>query len=332
MSSLVSAHTPAARLRRAAAVAIVGVVAALPAIALATPAHAATTSVSTASQLKSALKTAAPGDTIVLADGTYTGKFVAATSGTAAAPITLAGSRGAVLTTGSVGSGYAVNLTGDHWNLSGFTVAIAKKGVVLDGSNGSRLDGLDVGSIGEEAVHVRENSTGAVIVNSSIHHTGQTDAGYGEGIYVGSAQSNWESVTGSASTPDRSDGVVIESNTIWATSAEGIDVKEGTTGGRIAGNRFVDAGLSGANYADSWVDVKGNGYTVENNWGSGALTDAFQVHVASAGWGQGNLFRGNGQLSGVPGFEVNVQSTAAGTVVACALSGAGRGLSNIPCV
>jgi hypothetical protein len=202
---------------------------------------------------------------------------------------------------------------------------------VLDGSVGSRLDGLDVGYIGEEAVHLRENSAGAVIANSSIHHTGLTDAGYGEGIYVGSAQSNWDSVMGSASTPDRSDGVVIEHNTIWATSAEAIDVKEGTTGGLIADNRFVDAGLSGANFADSWVDVKGNGYTVRNNSGSGALGDAYQVHVASVGWGAGNVFRSNGEVSGVPGFEVNVQSTAVGTVVACATSGAARGLSNIPC-
>jgi len=313
------------------AVVIVGALAAVPVIALATPADAATTTVTNASQLKSALKAAAPGATIRLADGTYTGKFVGAKNGTAAAPITLVGSRAAVLTTGSVGSGYALNLTGDYWNLSGFTVAKAKKGVVLDGSVGSRLTGLDVGSIGEEAVHVRKNSTGVVITNNSIHHTGLTAAGYGEGIYVGSAASNWASVMGSASTPDRSDRVVIQNNTIRATSAEGIDVKEGTTGGRITGNRFVDAGLSGANYADSWVDVKGNGYTVTGNSGSGARTDAFQVHVASVGWGSGNVFRGNGTVSGVPGYEVNVQSTAAGTTVACAASGAGRGLSNIAC-
>jgi len=325
MSTSTSART------KAVTIVIVGALAAVPVIALATPAEAASTTVSTASQLKAALKTAAPGDTITLADGTYTGKFVAATDATAAAPITLVGSRAAVLTTGSTGSGYALNVTGDRWNLGGFTVATAKKGIVLDGSAGSRLEGLDVGNIGQEAVHVRENSTGVVIAGNAIHQTGLTDPGYGEGIYVGSAASNWGSVMGSASTPDRSDGVVIENNVIWATAAEGIDVKEGTTGGVIRGNRFVDAGYSGANFADSWVDVKGNGYTIENNYGHGAYTDAFQVHVALAGWGTGNQFRQNGNLTGVPGYEVNVQSTAAGTVVACAASGAGGGLSNIPC-
>jgi len=317
--------------KKAVAIAVVGVVTAVPIVAMATPADAASTTVTSASQLKSALKSAAPGDTITLADGTYTGKFVAAKNGTSSAPITLVGSRNAVLTTGSVDSGYALNLTGDHWNLNGFTVATAKKGIVLDGSVGSRLDALDVGSVGEEAVHLRENSSGAVITGSVIHDTGLTNAGFGEGIYVGSAASNWDSVMGSSSTPDRSDGVVIENNLIRSTSAEGIDVKEGTSGGRIAGNHFVDAGYSGANYADSWVDVKGNGYTVVDNYGSGAAADAFQVHVAVAGWGSGNYFGNNGRISGVPGFEVNVQNTATGTVVACGPSGAGGGLSNIPC-
>jgi hypothetical protein len=325
MSNSVSARSKIVSVALIAALASAGV------LGFAAPVAAKTTTVSTASQLKSALTAAAPGDTITLAAGTYTGKFVSAKNGTAAAPITLTGPRGAVITTGSIGSGYALNVTGDHWNLSGFSVATAKKGIVLDGSTGSRLDRLDVGSVGEEAVHVRANSADVVIANSSIHHTGLTDPGYGEGIYVGSAASNWGAVMGSSTTPDRSDRVVIENNAIWATSAEGIDVKEGTTGGRIAGNRFTDAGLSGANFADSWVDIKGNGYTVENNSGSGALADAFQVHVASAGWGSGNLFRANGQVTGVPGYEVNVQSTAAGTVVACAPSGAGGGLSNIAC-
>lgn len=133
----------------------VGVLAAIPVIALASPAQATTVSVTTASELKAALKAAAPGDTITLADGEYRGKFVGANDGSAAAPIAVVGPRGAVLTTGSTSSGYALNLTGDHWNLAGFTVATAKKGIVLDGSIGSRLDSLDVGSIGEEAVHVR---------------------------------------------------------------------------------------------------------------------------------------------------------------------------------
>lgn len=301
------------------------------AVGAAPTAAAEITTVSTASELKSALASATAGDTIRLNDGVYRGKFAASADGTAAAPITLVGGRDAVLTTGSTSSGYALGLSGDHWNLSGFTVSVAKKGIVLDHSSGSRLDGLDIGSIGQEAVHVRSDSRDVVVANSAIHDTGRDSPEYGEGVYVGSAKSNWASITGSASRPDRSDGVTISGNTFTNTSAEGVDIKEGTTAGAVISNVFVNAGFSGVNYADSWVDVKGNGYLVQGNSGTTAVTDAFQVHVALDGWGNGNVFRGNGAVTGVPGYEVNVHSAAAGTVVECAPTGASGGLSNVAC-
>lgn len=287
--------------------------------------------VSTSAQLTAALKSAAAGQTIRLNDGTYTGQFVAATSGSASQPITLIGSSQAVLTTGKITSGYALHITGDHWNVLGLTVTRAAKGIVLDGSSDTVIDGVDVGTIGAEAVHLRTGSANVTVRNSRIHDTGLDKPAYGEGIYVGSAKSNWSSIMGSASAPDRSDRAQIIGNTIWRTSAEGIDIKEGTTGGVVRGNTFTDAGYSGQNYGDSWVDVKGNGYQLIENRGSGALLDAFQVHVALPGWGQGNVFRNNSVTGGIPGYEVSVQSGAIGTVVACAPSAAAKGLSNITC-
>jgi hypothetical protein len=136
---------------------------------------------------------------------------------------------------------------------------------------------------------------------------------------------------GSSSTPDRSDAAQVIGNTISNTTAEGIDIKEGTTGGVITGNIFTNAGYSGENYADSWIDVKGNGYLIAGNSGSGTLLDAFQVHVALDDWGHGTVFRGNTVRGGVPGYEVSVQSGAVRTVVHCAPTGASRGLSNVAC-
>lgn len=291
----------------------------------------ATVTVSTSAQLAAALSSATAGQTIRLNDGTYTGRFAATASGTVAQPITLTGSPRAVLTTGKTSAGYALHVTGDHWNISGLTVTRAAKGIVLDGSSYTVVDGVDVGSIGEEAVHLRTGSTHVTVRNSRIHDTGLTNPSYGEGIYVGSAKSNWASVMGSSGTPDRSDDARILGNTISRTSAEGIDIKEGTTGGVVSGNTFTDAGYSGQNYGDSWVDVKGNGYLLEGNRGSGTLLDAFQVHVALSGWGQNNVFRDNVVTGGVPGYEVSVQSGAIATVVACAPSGAAEGLTNITC-
>ncbi|MFC3298631.1 hypothetical protein FJV46_01115 [Arthrobacter agilis] len=79
------------------------------------------------------------------------------------------------------------------------------------------------------------------------------------------------------------------------------------------------------------MDVKGNGYRIENNTGFGTRLDAFQVHSVLAGWGTGTVFRGNTVQGGVPGHEVWVQSASLGTVIACKASGAAKGLSNIAC-
>ena len=297
---------------------------------VATP--ASTVTVSTSAGLTAALAAARPGQTIALRDGTYTGTFRAAADGTAGQPIRLTGSRAAVLTTGSVSKGYGLHVTGDRWIVSGLSVQTAQKGIVLDGSSGTVVENVDVGRIGDEGVHLRTDSVDVTVRGSSVHDTGLRKAGFGEGIYVGSAVSNWGSVTGSSSTPDRSDRAQIIGNTISDTAAEGIDLKEGTTGGVVSGNVFRDAGRSGENSADSWVDVKGDGYLVTANSGTGTKLDAFQVHVIS-GWGRGNAFRDNTVLGGVPGYEVWVQKGAVGTVVACRTAGtrAAAGLTNGAC-
>jgi hypothetical protein len=266
-----------------------------------------------------------------MASGTYTGTFVAAAAGTPTSRITLSGPASAVLTTGSTSTGYGLHVTGSYWTLTGFSVSVAQKGIVLDASKYSVIDHVNVGQIGQEAVHFRKNSADGIIRNSTIHDTGLSTLAYGEGIYVGSAKSNWASIMGSSTTLDKSDRVLIENNSISNTSAEGIDVKEGTTGGIVRGNVFTRAGYSGANYGDSWVDVKGNGYLLESNSGSVTLLDAFQVHSVLSGWGGGNVFRNNSVLSGVPGYEVRVVSSEPGNKVYCAPSNAQLGLTNVTC-
>ena len=320
------------RSRLAAATLLTGAVALAGVMLAPGPAHAATiTNVSTAAGLKAALSNARPGGTIHLADGTYTGTFTASAVGTGTAPITLTGSRAAVLTTGSTGSGYALHVTGGHWNLTGFRIDTAAKGIVLDDSFDTVISSIDVGHVGQEGIHVRHSSANVIVRDSYVHNTGLTSSSYGEGIYVGSANSNWSSVMGSSSAPDRSDNVLIANNRIEDNPAEGIDIKEGTTGGRITGNTFRHSGYSGDNSADSWVDVKGNGYSVSGNSGSSTLEDAFQIHSVLSGWGGGNDFAANTVTGGVPGYEVNNASKAAGNVVHCKTSGAGSGLTNKGC-
>jgi hypothetical protein len=301
-------------------------------VASAAPAAPAVVTVSTAAQLKSALDTAVPGQVIQLRDGTYTGAFRSSRSGTKAAPITLRGSRAAVLTTGRLtGAEPALTVSGKAWSLVGFTVAKSPTGVVLSDSDNSIIDGLGVSSIGARAIHIRRNSSYVTVRNAIIADTGLVTPGAGEGVYVGSARADWAAVTGAAGTPDRSDHVRIEKSSFAHTAAEGVDLREGTTGGRVSWNVFDDTGHSGADSGDSWVDVRGNGNSVWANAGFGSLSDAFQVNTVAGGWGTGNRFRDNVVMESVPGYEVNAAAAASGTVVYCTYSNAAKGLSNIPC-
>ncbi|MEV7712908.1 right-handed parallel beta-helix repeat-containing protein [Streptomyces sp. NPDC088270] len=296
------------------------------ALASATTAGAATViDVSTAAQLKSALTAAAPGDTIHLADGTYTGNFKAAVPGTASARITLTGSAKAVLT---AGGGYGLHLDGaSYWTVKGITVTGGQKGIMADTATGVVIDSVTVHDLDMEGVHFRKSSKDGVIRNSRIYDTGHDGRGMGEGVYVGTA----------GDLSDRSDRVQILDNTIGpGVGGENVDIKEGTTGARITGNTFDGSGLTGANYDDSWVDVKGNDVLVENNKGSRTTNNGYETHTQQSGWGCGTVFRDNtSDLTGAKGdkqIAINVTNYGSGcptTVYRSNTVTGGKGLTNI---
>ena len=292
--------------------------------------------VTTASQLAAALSAAIPGQTIVLADGTYAGRFTLKRSGTATAPIRVTGSRSARLDGGSVSSGYTLHLDNANYaQVDGITVTNSQKGIVLDQSSNSVLTNLNVYHTGSEAVLLRNYSSDNVVSASEVHETGRVTAGYGEGIYIGLSVSNWSS-TGQSRTnggPDTSDRNQIIGNHVYNTTAENVDIKEGTTGGLIANNRFDSTGMSGANYANSWVDIAGNGYLVRGNVGinpGGALLDGYQTHVQVSGWAQYNTFQTNSSAVNAAGYAINLQIPGGNVVKADnTQTGAVRGLTNI---
>ncbi|MDI5963784.1 right-handed parallel beta-helix repeat-containing protein [Streptomyces sp. SL13] len=278
----------------------------------ATPAASGTTiAVSTSAELTSALASVKAGDTISLAGGvTYSGAFDATTSGTSSAPITLTGPSSAILTnsdsSGDLGTGYGFHLEAGYWNLTGFSVDDSAKGVVLDGADHDVLDGLTVHDIGDEGIHLRAFSSDDVVENSTVHDTGLKDAGYGEGVYIGSAKSNWKTYTDG--NPDLSDDDRITGNTFGPNvAAENIDAKEATVGGTISGNTFSGKGESGANSSTDVVAVKGNDYTVSGNTMSDGLVDGFEVEQLVDGSGCGNVFTQNDIDLGASGYGFNVK-------------------------
>jgi hypothetical protein len=290
-----------------------------------------TVEVGNAKQLQRALDKAAKGQRIRLADGVYQGEFTLRRSGTASQRIALCGSRRAVLRGDTLKEGYVLHLDGaDHWTLSGFSVTNGEKGIMADRAAHNIVQGIAVHHIGHEGIHLRAFSTDNLVRGNLVHDTGLRKARYGEGVYVGSAHSNWCEHSGCK--PDRSDRNRILDNRIGPdVTAEGVDLKEGTTSGVVSGNDFIGANMTGA---DSWVDVKGNGWQVKANRGSLSPRDGFQVHVEASGWGRGNQITGNqGDLGADGEYGVRVDDDARGTVVGCDnhFSGAAKGLANIPC-
>jgi hypothetical protein len=299
-----------------------------------------------ADTLRAALASATPGTVIRLADGEYQFKprLVASASGTADAPITLRGSRAAVLRTKNASGDYGLHVTGDHWRIEGITVAHATKGIVLDGSVGTVIDGVEVYDIGDEAVHFRTCSSDGVLRNSHIHDTGRNSAQYGEGVYVGSANSNWDKYQCTDSTEgvdegDNTERVLVEDNLFEDITAEGADLKEGTDSGIVRRNVFRRTGLSGQNSADSAIDAKGNGWVIEENVVSGTdatwdddgvaapseFADGYQAHSVYEGYGSGNVFRRNRVEGEIPGFGIGLYPEA-DNVVTCDNSAPGAAL------
>lgn len=262
----------------------------------------ATTTVSSTKALEAALSKATAGQVIAMAPGTYTGNFTGSAAGTAAQPITLCGPTDAVLDGGSTDKGYVLHLDGaSYWRLAGFTVQNGQKGVMFDDVQHTTVDGITVTDIGDEGIHLRAGSSDNTVSGSSVTKTGLRKPQFGEGVYVGSSKSNWCKV--SDCQEDRSDRNVVTGNTISDTAAENVDIKEGTTGGTLSDNSFDGTGMQGENHADSWVDVKGNGWTVTGNRGVDSPLDGFQTHELLAGWGTDNTFTDNtvdlGNSSGV---------------------------------
>lgn len=287
-----------------------------------------TITVDNGADLQAALDEAAPGDVIGLKPGTFYGNFVASAEGTAEQPITLCGGEDSVLDGGGIRKGYVLHLDGvAFWHVDGFSVRNGQKGVMGDGITNSTISGLTVSSIGDEGIHLRRFSTDNVVTSNHVSDTGQRRAKFGEGIYIGTAESNWCDI--SSCEPDRSDRNVVESNVIERTTSESVDIKEGTSNGVLRGNSFDGALISAA---DSWVDVKGNEWLIEGNTGVNSPLDGFQVHEILDGWGTGNTFRGNTATVNGSGFGFSL-TPVRDNVVACtnSVSAAGEGFSNTDC-
>lgn len=255
--------------------------------------------VSTSEELSLAMQKANPGDVIRLASGTYdyteigSQKFSSAAEGTADAPITLtaADAENPPLITGkNTENGYIIHITGDYWILENLNITTSQKGIVLDNSNYSVIRNCEVHNTGAEAIAIRDGSSYCTVKDSYIHDTGLVTSGYGEGVYIGSAKST-------SGYDYKCDYNAVDGCTFKNVAAEHVDVKEYTTGTEIKNCTFYGDGMTGANYAGSFVDIAGNNVNVHDNTGyrngNKNIVAAFELHLQAEEWGYHCIFTDN---------------------------------------
>jgi hypothetical protein len=291
----------------------------------------ATVNVSTWKQLQSAITNAPAGRVVKMAPGTYSvpwGMAVKA-NGTASRPVWICGPRTAVLSGPGVTGNGGFRVDGSSYlRIAGMTVRNSQKGISVMHSNHVSVADTLVERIGQEAIHLKNNTTDSVVVGNTIRDTGLQTSTYGEGVYVGTAKGNWCKYNGCA--PDASNRNAVVANHISRTSSEPIDLKEGAVDGTVWGNTLDGGSMK---IGETLISVQTNNWVVAHNTGSNVKQDGVQIWQAYDVWGRHNTIYANDFSSGVPGYGVRVAYVNIGNVVGCDtwVSSSADGISNKAC-
>lgn len=261
--------------------------------------------VTTSKELLAALRYASPGDEIVVAPGEYVGAlgtgsngsgfgsawFYSESDGTKEQPITVRceDMNDKPVLKGSWKGVTGLMIKGDYWVISGLEITFAQKGLILDNSNHSIIRDCVVHDISQEGIHLRDGSSYNLVEHCKIYDTGVGQAGFGEGIYIGSDKGKWNEFN-----KECNYNIIRACELGPNVAAEHVDIKEGTVGTIIEYCIMHGAGISGANYADSFIDAKGNASIIRYNQcyqeNNDIIVDAFQTHQQIDDCGTDNVF------------------------------------------
>jgi len=170
------------------------------------------------------------GDHLLVSSGTYTGSvFIANLVGSPSLVTIIEAAPGAqVIIQGPGVDGGRVRIDGCHYlELKGFEVTNFNQGVFVQGASSNiTLSDLEVHFVGQEGMHVKENSWDVLIYSCFIYDTDQWLYN-GEGIYIG---------TGSGGPLDNTHHVTVRGCVIHDTVDEAVELKPGTHDCLVEGN------------------------------------------------------------------------------------------------
>ncbi|CAM9550784.1 unnamed protein product [Choristocarpus tenellus] len=211
------------------------------------------------------------GDVVELGNGVYTGGIKSWTSGTENNPITVTGSRDAVISGTNPDDDRVITIKHSYFHLRGFTVDgkmgsgdslefYADKCIYVHGQekpktinykgheflstiNGLVLSNLSIKNCQGECVRIRYFVTHSDIQDNDVLNCGVDDFIFnpgqgknGEGIYIGTSSNQWADGKNPDSRPDGSSFNLIRNNIILTNGNECVEVKEGTEHNIIEGN------------------------------------------------------------------------------------------------
>jgi len=219
-----------------------------------------------------AVAASAPGDVIRLA-ATINGRLVyrgandggnrTGVDGTANRPIVITANPDVWIDGGSVEShfGGLDLLFVNHVHAVGVRVRNAQFGIRCLQCHGSaerplRIADSETTNIGYVGIHVgghldtHEPSSHVLVEGNLITETGKLEKRFGEGIYLGHGSDEWV---------DESSNLTVRNNEVAFTTAEGIDIKPGTTDVLVEGNLIHDVSpIDGGSISAHYVSKKAN--------------------------------------------------------------------------
>lgn len=189
------------------------------------------------------------------------------------------------------GSGiYMVNSS--HISLSGFIISGGLYGIYVKGSTDVAITFNQISDVGQEAIVVKSGQSAQSLSNFVISHNIIADTGkglsqYGEGIYVGDGNDNFNEVL---------TNITIAENVISATTNEAIDIKINVKNVDVYANKISDVNLkfNGAiTFATSDRLADDGNVKIRNNIINGVTNRLGYIAIGIA-VGQGNvLIEGN---------------------------------------